>query len=135
MFREYNIYQVNCFLFDTKVVHLSVSSLSCPLHIHMYYDHKLMFGIQDDNPLYKEMLKQPLISITAYRSDGKWLTIHGHIVFEEQEKYAWIAKKRSPTLTRYCNEITHIQLKMFHFEKAQAFITDEFHNTYKADIR
>ncbi|MGM9954005.1 MAG: hypothetical protein ACI32Q_11610 [Intestinibaculum porci] len=133
MDRHYNIYQINCFLHDAKVFYISVGSMIEPLRIHMYYDHKLMFGISDQSPLYPYLCHNPVVSLLAYREDHHYFSYHGTLVFDEEE-YSILAKKRSPRLCRYFNEATHFQLKMFHLEKAEAYIYDAFHNSIKAEI-
>lgn len=133
MDRVYNIYQVNCFLHDAKVFYLSVNSQIEPLRIHMYYDHRLMFGISDQSQLYPLLKSHPQVAILAYRKDHHYFYYTGQIIFDD-DYYSELAKKRSPRLTRYFNETTHFKLKMFHLEKAQAYIYDEFHNSLKAEI-
>lgn len=138
MDKIYNIYQINSFLFDTKVIHLSVvennEGRSCPIEMHMYYDNKLMFAIGTDNPLYKAMKKNPHVCLTAYRKDRKWFRYTGKAVFEDDIRYSQMMIRRCPTLTRYYNKTTGYQLMMFHLEDSSSYIIDEHNNTFRTSI-
>lgn len=138
MDKIYNIYQINSFLFDAKVIHLSVvennKAKSCPIEMHMYYDQKLMFAIGTDNPLYHSMKKNPYICLSAYRHDRKWFRYTGKAVFEDDDRYSKMMIRRCPTLTKYYNDTTGFQLMIFHLEDSTSYIIDEFNNTFRTSI-
>jgi uncharacterized pyridoxamine 5'-phosphate oxidase family protein len=129
--REYNIYQINCFLFDVKTFTISCEDIAYPLKLHMYYDGRLMFGLSSEHPLFPYIKEGKRICILAYREDGHFFRYTGVPHIEENPHYALLMQRRCPRLTRYINAITHFKLYMFHLEEAEALMFDEFHNSTK----
>ena len=132
--RVYNIYQINCFLYDVKTYTISCEDIAYPLKLHMYYDDKLMFGLSSEHPLFPHIQAGKRICILDYRQDGHFFRYTGTPVIEQDPRYATMMHKRCPYLTRYINETTHFKLYMFHLEQAEALMFDEFHNSTKVTI-
>lgn len=94
-----------------------------PLGAHFEEDGKIIFGIGDFKAVYRQMVKNPLVEIVAFKG-GQWLRYTGRAVFETDGKYAEEALARSPHLKNIYNEQTGYHMAMFHLEDATALLMD-----------
>lgn len=92
-----------------------------PLGAHMEADGKVIFGVGDFKKVYKQMLANPKVEISALRSDGKWLRYTGKAVFETDPKYAEMMLDGAPELRNIYNDQTGFKMKCFHLEDAEGY--------------
>ena len=93
-----------------------------PLGAHFEMDGKVLFGIGDFKDVYRQMQANPLVEISACKSDGKWLRYTGKAVFETDPKYAAAMLEGAPRLKEIYNETTGHKLAVFHLEDATAVV-------------
>ena len=85
-------------------------------------DGKVLFGVGDFKDVYKQMVANPLVEISAAKPDGKWLRYTGKVVFDTDPKYAAAMLEALPQLKEVYNEKTGYKLAMFHLEEATAVV-------------
>ena len=93
-----------------------------PLGAHFEMDGKVLFGVGDFKDVYKQMVANPLVEISAAKPDGKWLRYTGKVVFDTDPKYAAAMLEALPQLKEVYNEKTGYKLAMFHLEEATAVV-------------
>lgn len=91
-----------------------------PLGLYLDLDNKIIFGIGDFKNVYKQLLKNPKVEISACKHNGHWLRYTGRAVFETDDKYSKAALDKMPGLKKIYNSETGHKLMMFHLEDATA---------------
>lgn len=118
--------KLNDFLTEAGVFFLATADGSQPklrpLGAHFEMDGKVLFGVGDFKDVYKQMVANPLVEISAAKPDGKWLRYTGKVVFDTDPKYAAAMLEALPQLKEIYNEKTGHKLAMFHLEDATAVV-------------
>ncbi len=118
--------KLNDFLTEAGVFFLATADGSQPklrpLGAHFEMDGKVLFGVGDFKDVYKQMVANPLVEISAAKPDGKWLRYTGKAVFDTDPKYAAAMLEALPQLKEIYNEKTGHKLAMFHLEDATAVV-------------
>lgn len=118
--------KLNDFLTEAGVFFLATADGSQPklrpLGAHFEMDGKVLFGVGDFKDVYKQMVANPLVEISAAKPDGKWLRYTGKVVFDTDPKYAAAMLEALPQLKDIYNEKTGHKLAMFHLEEATAVV-------------
>ena len=118
--------KLNDFLTEAGVFFLATTDGSQPklrpLGAHFEMDGKVLFGVGDFKYVYKQMVANPLVEISAAKPDGKWLRYTGKVVFDTDPKYAAAMLEALPQLKEVYNEKTGYKLAMFHLEEATAVV-------------
>ena len=118
--------KLNDFLTEAGVFFLATTDGSQPklrpLGAHFEMDGKVLFGVGDFKDVYKQMVANPLVEISAAKPDGKWLRYTGKVVFDTDPKYAAAMLEALPQLKEVYNEKTGYKLAMFHLEEATAVV-------------
>lgn len=118
--------KLNDFLTEAGVFFLATTDGSQPklrpLGAHFEMDGKVLFGVGDFKDVYKQMVENPLVEISAAKPDGKWLRYTGKVVFDTDPKYAAAMLEALPQLKEVYNEKTGYKLAMFHLEEATAVV-------------
>lgn len=118
--------KLNDFLTEAGVFFLATADGSQPklrpLGAHFEMDGKVLFGVGDFKDVYKQMVANPLVEISAAKPDGKWLRYTGKAVFATDPKYAAAMLEALPQLKEIYNEKTGHKLAMFHLEDATAVV-------------
>ena len=118
--------KLNDFLTEAGVFFLATTDGSQPklrpLGAHFEMDGKVLFGVGDFKDVYKQMVANPLVEISAAKPDGKWLRYTGKVVFHTDPKYAAAMLEALPQLKEVYNEKTGYKLAMFHLEEATAVV-------------
>ena len=118
--------KLNDFLTEAGVFFLATTDGSQPklrpLGAHFEMDGKVLFGVGDFKDVYKQMVANPLVGISAAKPDGKWLRYTGKVVFDTDPKYAAAMLEALPQLKEVYNEKTGYKLAMFHLEEATAVV-------------
>ena len=118
--------KLNDFLTEAGVFFLATADGSQPklrpLGAHFEMDGKVLFGVGDFKDVYKQMVANPLVEISAAKPDGKWLRYTGKVVFDTDPKYAAAMLEALPQLKEGYNEKTGYTLAMFHLEEATAVV-------------
>ena len=118
--------KLNDFLTEAGVFFLATTDGSQPklrpLGAHFEMDGKVLFGVGDFKDVYKQMVANPLVEISAAKPDGKWLRYTGKVVFDTDPKYAAAMLEALPQLKEVYNEKTGYKLAMFNLEEATAVV-------------
>ena len=118
--------KLNDFLTEAGVFFLATADGSQPklrpLGAHFEMDGKVLFGVGDFKDVYKQMVANPLVEISAAKPDGTWLRYTGKAVFDTDPKYAAAMLEALPQLKEIYNEKTGHKLAMFHLEDATAVV-------------
>ena len=118
--------KLNDFLTEAGVFFLATADGSQPklrpLGAHFEMDGKVLFGVGDFKDVYKQMVANPLVEISAAKPDGKWLRYTGKAVFDTDPKYAAAMLEALPQLKEIYHEKTGHKLAMFHLEDATAVV-------------
>ena len=116
--------KIQDFLNETGVFFLATAENNVPhcrpLGLHIETDGKLLFGVGDFKPVYRQLQANPQVEIVACKSDGHWLRYTGKAVFETDPRYEQAALDASPDLRGLYNETTGHHLAMFRLEDATA---------------
>ena len=118
--------KLNDFLTEAGVFYLATTDGNQPklrpLGAHFEMDGKVLFGVGDFKDVYKQMIANPLVEISACKPDAKWLRYTGKAVFETDPKYAAAMLEGMPQLKEVYNEKTGYKLMIFHLEEATAVV-------------
>ena len=94
-----------------------------PLGLHMVVDGSLVFGVGDFKDVYRQIVANPRVEITACIG-GEWLRLSGRAVRVEDESVSERALDRVPPLRAIYNDETGHRLAMFRLEDARAEFID-----------
>ena len=123
--------RINEFLNDAKVFYLATVAdgkpKNRPLGLQILKDDKIYFGVGDFKAVYKQMVANPYVEISATCGD-KWLRFYGKAVFEEDYALGSAIVAGADFLKAIYNEETGKKLAMFHLEDAVAEIRDMIGN-------
>ena len=89
-----------------------------PLGAHMEADGKVIFGVGDFKNVYKQLVANPKVEISALGTGGQWLRYTGKAVFETDPKYAEMMLDGAPQLRDIYNDQTGNKMMCFHLEDA-----------------
>lgn len=94
-----------------------------PLGLHMVVDDSIVFGVGDFKDVYRQMVANPEIEITACIG-GEWLRLHGRAVPLRDREVSERALDMVPPLRSIYNEESGRRLEMFRLEDATADFID-----------
>ena len=94
-----------------------------PLGLHMIVDGSIVFGVGDFKDVYKQIVANPKVEITACIG-GEWLRLHGRAVRIEDDSVSERALDMVPPLRSIYTDETGHKLAMFRLENAKAEFID-----------
>ena len=94
-----------------------------PLGLHMIVDGSVVFGVGDFKDVYRQIVANPKVEITACIG-GEWLRLHGRAVRIEDDSVSERALDMVPPLRSIYNDETGHKLAMFRLEDAKAEFID-----------
>ena len=119
--------KIDDFLTRAKVFTLSTvdgdEPRARPLGLHMIVDGSIVFGVGDFKDVYKQIVANPKVEITACIG-GEWLRLHGRAVRIEDDSVSERALDMVPPLRSIYNNETGHKLAMFRLENAKAEFID-----------
>ena len=119
--------KIDDFLTRAKVFTLSTvdgdEPRARPLGLYMVVDGSVVFGVGDFKDVYKQIVANPKVEITACIG-GEWLRLHGRAVRIEDDSASERALDMIPPLRSIYNDETGHKLAMFRLEDAKAEFID-----------
>ena len=119
--------KIDSFLTRAKVFTLSTvdgdEPRARPLGLHMMVGDSVVFGVGDFKNVYKQIVANPKVEITACIG-GEWLRLHGRAVRIEDDSISERALDMIPPLRSIYNDETGHKLTMFRLEDAKAEFID-----------
>lgn len=119
--------KIDDFLTRAKVFTLSTvdgdEPRARPLGLHMIVDGSIVFGVGDFKDVYKQIVVNPKVEVTACIG-GEWLRLHGRAIRIEDDSVSERALDMVPPLRSIYNDETGHKLAMFRIEDAKAEFID-----------
>jgi len=117
-----NLEKVDNFLNETKVFFLSTidedQPVTRPFNVHCIVNGKLCFMTGDKKNVYKQLMSNPKVQITALNQKTEWLRIIGTASLYEDQRVAEECLANSPFLRERYAEIG-MKLCLFQIESAK----------------